>query len=65
MLISWYRRFFEGGRITLESVHYLMMQGVPVAVHETEFARDSVFSYNHSYLPKYVEEKNERAYCCR
>ncbi len=51
--------FFEGGRITRESVHYLIMHGVPVAVHETEFARDSVFSYNHSYLPKYVEEKTQ------
>ncbi|MGB6296377.1 MAG: four-carbon acid sugar kinase family protein [Rivularia sp. (in: cyanobacteria)] len=51
--------FFEGGRITRDSVHYLMMQGAPVAVHETEFARDSVFSYNHSYLPLYVEEKTK------
>ncbi|BAY83735.1 hypothetical protein NIES267_32260 [Calothrix parasitica NIES-267] len=51
--------FFEGGRITRDSIHYLMMQGVPVAVHETEFARDSVFAYNHSYLPKYVEEKTQ------
>ena len=51
--------FFEGGRITRDSIHYLMMQGVPVAVHETEFARDSVFGYNDSYLPKYVEEKTQ------
>ncbi|MEA5593736.1 four-carbon acid sugar kinase family protein [Rivularia sp. UHCC 0363] len=51
--------FFEGGRVTRDSVHYLTIDGVPVAVHETEFARDSVFSYNHSYLPKYVEEKTE------
>ncbi|MEM7579927.1 MAG: four-carbon acid sugar kinase family protein [Cyanobacteria bacterium P01_A01_bin.80] len=51
--------FFEGGRITLESIHYLMFNNVPVAVHETEFARDSVFGYNHSYLPKYVEEKTQ------
>jgi len=45
--------FFEGGRTTVESVHYL--GGVPV--HQTEFARDSVFGYRHSYLPDYVEEK--------
>ncbi|MEM9927737.1 MAG: four-carbon acid sugar kinase family protein [Cyanobacteria bacterium P01_D01_bin.50] len=51
--------FFEGGRITRDSVHYLIVDGVPVAVHETEFARDSVFGYNHSYLPKYVEEKTQ------
>ncbi|MBR8836055.1 MAG: four-carbon acid sugar kinase family protein [Stigonema ocellatum SAG 48.90 = DSM 106950] len=51
--------FFEGGRITSESVHYLMINGVPTPVHETEFARDSVFAYSYSYLPKYVEEKTQ------
>ncbi len=51
--------FFEGGRITREGVHYLIIDGVPTPVHETEFARDSVFSYHHSYLPKYVEEKTK------
>jgi len=49
--------FLEGGRITRDSVHYLLVNGVPVPVHETEFARDSVFGYHHSYLPDYVEEK--------
>ena len=49
--------FFEGGRITRDSVHYLKVDGTPVPVHETEFARDSVFGYRHSYLPDYVEEK--------
>lgn len=49
--------FFEGGRITIDSVHYLVVDGEPVPVHETEFARDSVFGYSHSYLPDYVEEK--------
>jgi uncharacterized protein YgbK (DUF1537 family) len=49
--------FFEGGRFTRDSVHYLNVNGVPTPVHETEFARDSVFGYRHSYLPDYVEEK--------
>jgi len=49
--------FFEGGRITIDSIHYLIMDAKPVPVHETEFARDSVFGYSHSYLPDYVEEK--------
>ncbi|NET36695.1 MAG: four-carbon acid sugar kinase family protein [Cyanothece sp. SIO1E1] len=49
--------FFEGGRITQNSVHYLIVNGVPTPVHETEFARDSVFSYRYSYLPDYVAEK--------
>lgn len=49
--------FFEGGRVTVDSVHYLTSDGGRVPVHETEFARDSVFAYRHSYLPAYVEEK--------
>lgn len=49
--------FFEGGRITRDSVHYLIVDGEEVPVHKTEFANDSVFGYGHSYLPDYVEEK--------
>jgi len=49
--------FFEGGRITRDGTHYLMVDGRPVATHETEFARDSVFGYTTSYLPAYVAEK--------
>jgi len=49
--------FFEGGRITRDSIHYLLVDGVETPVHETEFAQDSVFGYRHSYLPDYVEEK--------
>ncbi len=49
--------FFEGGRITRDSIHYLMVDGVPTPVHETEFAKDSVFGYSTSYLPDYVAEK--------
>lgn len=49
--------FVEGGRVTRDSVHYLVVDGEPVPVHETEFARDSVFGYRHSYLPDYVAEK--------
>jgi uncharacterized protein YgbK (DUF1537 family) len=49
--------FFEGGRITRDSRHYLMVDGVPTPVHQTEFAKDSVFGYSTSYLPDYVAEK--------
>ena len=49
--------FFEGGRITRDSIHYLVVDGKEIPVHETEFANDSVFSFKHSYLPDYVEEK--------
>ena len=49
--------FFEGGRTTRASIHYLKVNGVDIPVHETEFAQDSVFGYSTSYLPDYVEEK--------
>jgi uncharacterized protein YgbK (DUF1537 family) len=49
--------FFEGGRVTRDSVHYLMVDGKPTPVHETEFAKDSVFGFSHSYLPNYVAQK--------
>lgn len=51
--------FFEGGRFTKDSVHYLVVEGVPTPMHKTEFARDSVFGYSHSYLPDYVAEKTQ------
>lgn len=51
--------FLEGGRITRDSVHYLMVDGVETPVDQTEFARDSVFGYQHSYLPDYVAEKTQ------
>jgi uncharacterized protein YgbK (DUF1537 family) len=51
--------FFEGGRITRGGVHYLVVDGEPVPVNQTEFARDSVFGYRHAYLPDYVEEKTQ------
>jgi uncharacterized protein YgbK (DUF1537 family) len=49
--------FIEGGRITRDGVHYLLVDGQPVPVNETEFARDSVFGYTHAFLPDYIEEK--------
>jgi uncharacterized protein YgbK (DUF1537 family) len=51
--------FFEGGRTTRDSVHYLRVNGVDTPVHQTEFARDSVFGYSYSYLPDYVAEKTK------
>ncbi len=54
-------QFFEAGRVTLESTHYIQTvtdsgtQRIPT--HDTEFAKDSVFGYSTSYLPDYVAEK--------
>lgn len=51
--------FLEGGRITRNSTHYLMVDGKEIPCHETEFSRDSVFGYSTAYLPDYVEEKTK------
>lgn len=58
--------FFEGGRLTRDSIHYVQSQDdqgniLHTPVHETEFARDAVFPFSHSYLPDYVEEKTQGA----
>jgi uncharacterized protein YgbK (DUF1537 family) len=49
--------FFEGGRITRDGTHFLMVDGALVPVHETEFAKDSVFGFSTAFLPDYVAEK--------
>ena len=49
--------FFEGGRVTVDSVHYIETDGERARVDQTEFARDSVFGFSTSFLPDYVAEK--------
>lgn len=51
--------FFEGGRITVNSTHYVLQDDKKIPVSETEFARDSGFGFSHSYLPDYVAEKTQ------
>jgi uncharacterized protein YgbK (DUF1537 family) len=53
--------FIEGGRFTIEDVHYLREGGGLVPVAETEFARDLSFGYSHSHLPRWIEEKTGHA----
>lgn len=52
--------FPGGGRTTVEGTHLVRVGGETVPAHETEFARDPVFGYQHGYLPDYVREKSER-----
>jgi len=49
--------FFEGGRYTVDDVHYVDQGDCVVPAHETEFARDANFGYQHSNLKDWVEEK--------
>ncbi|HEY95596.1 MAG TPA: hypothetical protein G4O15_11740 [Dehalococcoidia bacterium] len=49
--------FFEGGRYTIDDIHYAEQDSEMVPVHLTEFARDPAYSYQNSNLKKWVEEK--------
>ena len=49
--------FIEGGRFTIDDVHYVREDDTLVPVSETPFARDAVFGYTRSNLREWVEEK--------
>ncbi len=49
--------FIEGGRFTINNVHYVQEGEQLTPAEDTEFANDAVFGYQNSYMPKYVEEK--------
>lgn len=53
--------FIEGGRFTIDDVHYILEQQELVPVADTPFARDTVFGYTHSNLREWVEEKTRGA----
>ncbi|MBQ1544898.1 MAG: hydroxyacid dehydrogenase [Clostridia bacterium] len=54
--------FKEGGRFTINNVHYVRYGDELVPAAQTEFARDKTFGYTHSAIPDYVEEKTGGAY---
>lgn len=49
--------FQEGGRVTVDNVHYVQQAEQLVPAAETEFAKDAAFGYRSSHLPQWVEEK--------
>lgn len=54
--------FEEGGRYTVDNVHYVASGDLLVPAGETEFARDKTFGYHSSDLRQWVEEKTEGAF---
>lgn len=54
--------FREGGRYTINSVHYVKEGDMLVPAGQTEFARDKTFGYHSSHLGEYVEEKSGGRY---
>jgi len=49
--------FQEGGRFTINDVHWVQEGALLIPAAQTAYARDPVFGYHHSYLPAWVEEK--------
>ena len=49
--------FKEGGRFTIDDVHYVKYGDELVPAGETEFARDKTFGYKASDIKEYIEEK--------
>lgn len=64
-----YPFFPEGGRYTLNDIHYVLQGETLVPAGQTEFAKDKSFGYTSSSLPAWVEEKSGGCFpkesCCR
>lgn len=51
--------FKEGGRLTIDNVHYVQYGDDLVPAGETEFAKDRTFGFQSSHLGEWVEEKTK------
>lgn len=54
--------FKEGGRYTVDNIHYVADGNQLTPAGETEFARDKTFGYQASDLRGYIDEKTRGAY---
>lgn len=54
--------FLEGGRVTIDNVHYVKEGNILIPAGMTEFAKDQSFGYQSSDLTEYVEEKTNGRY---
>ena len=63
-----YPFFPEGGRYTLNDIHYVLQGDQLIPAGQTEFAKDKSFGYASSRLPDWCEEKSGGRYsasdCC-
>ncbi|MGG0026976.1 hydroxyacid dehydrogenase [Bacillus safensis] len=51
--------FQEGGRFTIDNIHYVQEGHELVPAGDTEFARDRTFGFQSSHLGEWIEEKSE------
>lgn len=54
--------FQEGGRLTINNIHYVQDGEQLVPAGETEFAKDRTFGYAASHLGEWAEEKSNGAF---
>lgn len=54
--------FKEGGRFTIDNVHYVKDGNELIPANETEFAKDKTFGYTAATMPGYIEEKTKGVY---
>lgn len=54
--------FKEGGRFTIENIHYVKYGEDLIPAAETEFAKDKTFGYHASHMGGYIEEKTNGDY---
>lgn len=54
--------FKEGGRFTINNIHYVQEGEYLVPAGETEFAKDRTFGYTASEMGAYIEEKTKGEY---
>ena len=54
--------FKEGGRFTIDDIHYVKYGEELIPANETEFAKDKTFGYTAATMPEYIEEKTKGAY---
>lgn len=57
--------FKEGGRLTIDNIHYVKADEYLVPAGETEFAKDRTFGYTHSHLGKWAQEKSNGEYLAK
>ncbi|XP_019457928.1 PREDICTED: uncharacterized protein LOC109358255 [Lupinus angustifolius] len=51
--------FLQGGRYTIEDIHYVADSDILLPAGDTEFAKDAAFGYKSSNLRNWVEEKTD------
>lgn len=54
-----YPFFLEGGRYTINGVHYVLEEDRLIPAGQTEFAKDKSFGYTASFLPEWCAEKSK------